>query len=42
MVERLEQIEDALDVLEARLANEPTMDFADYLASRSESILTTP
>lgn len=42
MVERLEQLEDALDVLEARLANEPTMDFADYLASRGESVPTTP
>ena len=34
IVERLEDLEDALDVAEARLNNEPTEDFAAYLADR--------
>jgi len=42
IVERLEDLEDALDVAEARLNNEPTEDFAAYLASRGEHVPSTP
>jgi prevent-host-death family protein len=39
IIERLEEAEDALDILEARARNEPTTGFADYLASRDDRVL---
>jgi len=41
LVEQLEDLQDALDVALAHEANDPTMDFADYLASRGEHVSST-
>jgi PHD/YefM family antitoxin component YafN of YafNO toxin-antitoxin module len=38
MVERIEDLQDALAVAQARAGDEPTMDLDDYLASRGECV----
>lgn len=38
LMERLEELEDALEVAEARLSNEPTISLKEYLASRGEHV----
>ena len=38
LVERIEDLEDALAVAEARTKDEPTMDFDDYVAGRGERV----
>ena len=41
LIEELEDLRDALDVLEDRLNAEPTIDFDEYLARRGERVPTT-